>query len=560
MTASFKLVLIALAAAIICIDPQFAAAAQLPGSADAGRVDIDRKKAVPENAPNEEEMPRVVVPSAEIPAGASQTHFTLKKVVVKGVTAFSNDEIATLYAEYLDKSVGLDTVWKIADRITQHYQDKGYFLSRAFVPAQKIGGTFEIRVVEGYVGEVEIDDPVADNHIVKSLIERLKDERPARVKNLEEILLRMNDLPGVSFTATIEPLKNGGKHEGAVKLILVKAQKRGTGAVSLDNYNSRYLGPFEQLASYSTSIIPFEQTAISGLVADPVEKMKYFNASHTIPLTAEISVQIYGGYTSTNPGLTLKTKDIDSTASSFGLSLKDQIIRQRTENLSGTLTFDAKDNYSDVLEAPLTRDRVRVARLNFAYDRDDALSGYDFLNLTFSQGLEVLDSSTDGQKFLSRAGASPDFQKYEFSLTRFQPLSESFTAVTSMSGQMASGSLYSSEQFGFGGQAFGRAYDPSEFIGDKGFAGSIELRYQGLPSLFNITCSPFGFYDIGKVWNAEGSPSASGSSAGGGIRFESGFGFSSNFTIAQPLTHRVEDPISGNGKNPRYLIQMSYTF
>jgi hemolysin activation/secretion protein len=554
-----NLTLIGLAAAILYATPHYAAAATLPGSADAGRVDIDHKKAIPDNAPNEEEMPRVLVPSAKVPAGAAKARFTLKKVVVKGVTVFSSEEIEPLYSEFQGKSVGLDTIWKIADRITQHYQDKGYFLSRAYVPAQKIDGTVEIRVVEGYVGQVDLNDPVAENHIIQTLIARLKANRPARTKDLEELLLRLNDLPGVSFTSTIEPLKNGGKHEGAVELILVKKAKKGLGSVSFDNYNSRYLGPFEQSASYSTSIIPFEQTSISGLVADPVQKMKYFNASHTVPLSPEISVQAYGGYTNANPGFTLKPKDIASDATSLGLALKDQVIRQRDENLSGTLTFDAKNNYSDVLEAPLTRDRVRAARLNVAYDRADPFAGYEFLNLTFSQGLQVLDASEDGQKFLSRAGANPDFQKYEISLTRFQTLGESFTAVTSMTGQLASGVLYSSEQFGYGGQAFGRAYDPSEFIGDNGMAGSIELRYLGLPSVFDTTFSPFSFYDIGKVWNADSTPSASGASAGGGIRFESLFGFSGIFTVAEPLTHRLDDPSSGNGKTPRYLIQMTYT-
>jgi len=162
-----------------------------------------------------------------------------------------------------------------------------------------------------------------------------------------------------------------------------------------------------------------------------------------------------------------------------------------------------------------------------------------------------------GQEFLSRQGANPEFNKLEYGLTRFQTLPEDFTVVTGLSGQIASGVLYSSEQFGFGGQAFGRAYDPSEIIGDSGIAGSVELRYSGIPVVRGISSGPYVFYDIGKVWD-DGGGSQSGSSLGGGIRLDSTFGLSGNVTIAEPLTRPLEDPSNGNGKSPRYLFQMSY--
>jgi hemolysin activation/secretion protein len=556
-----------IAAAIICLGISqifmnaMAANPTLPGAADAGRVDKDHKNQVPEEAPNSENELQILLPGSEIPEGADKVKFVLKSIRLKGVTAFPKPEIEALYRGYVGKEITLDKVWKIADLITRHYQDSGYFLSQAIVPAQKIsGGTFTIKVVEGYIGEVLVTGPVDDIHIVHDLVERLKAEKPAKIKDVESLLLRLNDLPGVSYSATMEPLKDARKDDGAIKLILSGQDKNGFGSISIDNYNSRYLGPFEQTASYEASLLPSEETAISGLLSDPLDKLKYTNASHTVPLSAFLSMQFYGGYTEAHPGYTLSPKDIESNSSNLGLSLKDQFIRQRQENLSGTLSFDGKDNYSDVLGAPLTRDRVRAARANVAYDRDDPLSGHDFINLTFSQGLQVLDSNTAGQEFLSRAGARPDFRELEYGFTRFQSVGESWMAVTSISGQTADGVLYSSEQFGFGGQAFGRAYDPSEFTGDNGIAGSLELRFQGLPTYEGVNGAPYGFYDIGKVWNHDSTPSASGASAGFGIRLESVWGLTGNISIAEPLTRPVGDPESGNGKTPRYLFQMSYKF
>jgi hemolysin activation/secretion protein len=542
-----------------CMDA-IAANPVLPGSADAGRVDKDHKAVVPEEVPNEEGPSVPFLPGTEIPEAAKTIKFTLRKVKIEGATAFSSDELAPLYQQYMDKQVTLDTVWTIAGSITQKYQNAGFFLSRAFIPKQQInGGVITIRVVEGYVAEVELQDPKAGNYIVASLIEKLKSERPARSQTLESVLLRLNDLPGVSFSSVIQPLQDKRKDDGAVKLLVTTEKKKPTGQVSFDNYNSRYLGPYEGTAAVQASVLPLQQTSLSGLVAVPAEKLQYYNASHMAMLTQEISLQIYGGYTMANPGFTLSPKDIDSNAKNLGISLKDQFIRQRQENFSATVSFDGKNNYSDVLEAALTRDRVRAARLNLSYDRDDPLDGYNFLNLTFSHGLEVFDASTKGQEFLSRAGVNPDFDKLEYGLTRFQTLPADFTLVTGVSGQVASGVMYSSEQFGFGGQAFGRAYDPSEIIGDSGIAGSAELRFSGLPVFYGISSSPFVFYDIGKVWD-DGGTSEAGSSAGGGIRLDSAFGISGNFTVAEPLTRPLEDPSSGNGKSPRYLFLMSGKF
>jgi len=537
-----------------------ASAVTLPGSADAGRVDVDRKEAIPQPPANAEAAPKAVLPGAEIPQGAESVRFTLKAIEVEGATAFPASEIKGLYRDYLNQEITLDTIWKIAAMITRHYEDAGYFLSRAFVPQQDIkAGLVRIRVVEGYVGEVRLADPLADNRIVAELIERLKAERPARSQTVEGILLRLNDLPGVSFRSVIEPEENETKNEGAVRLLLIREEKKGTGSVSFDNYSSRYLGPFEGAASYETSLLPLQDTSVSSLVGVPARKLEYWSASHVVPLTADLSLQVSGGYTEANPGFTLSQKDIDSDAANLALSLKDQFIRQRLENLAGTLTFDGKNNYSDVLEAPLTRDRVRAARAALAYDGSDALDGYSFLSVTLSHGLEVFDASTAGQKFLSREGAKPGFTKLEYAVTRSQVLGETWTVVTALSGQAASGVLYSSEQFGYGGQAFGRAYDPSEIIGDNGIAASVELKYLGIPSFRGLLFGPYGFYDVGKVWNAD-QGSESGSSAGGGIRIDSGFGGSANILIAEPLSRAIEDPSSGNGKSPRYLFQISYKF
>jgi len=113
-----------------------------------------------------------------------------------------------------------------------------------------------------------------------------------------------------------------------------------------------------------------------------------------------------------------------------------------------------------------------------------------------------------------------------------------------MVGQYTSDSLLSSEEFGYGGMSFGRAYDSSEITGDKGMAASIELRYRLDIKIPHINFQPFIFYDIGKVWNIDPSDKnkISGASAGGGFRLRHDQGWFFDATLALPLTLNSANP------------------
>ena len=128
---------------------------------------------------------------------------------------------------------------------------------------------------------------------------------------------------------------------------------------------------------------------------------------------------------------------------------------------------------------------------------------------------------------------------------------------------MASDPLFSSEQFGYGGQSFGRAFDSSELVGDHGIAGSLELRYAGWVIPETATLSPYAFYDIGRAWNIDKAQTAreTASSIGIGMRVSTEFHLSANVGIAFPLIRNVATPIYGDtGSSPRLLFEISQTF
>jgi hemolysin activation/secretion protein len=168
------------------------------------------------------------------------------------------------------------------------------------------------------------------------------------------------------------------------------------------------------------------------------------------------------------PGYTLKPEEIKSTSTTLGMGVSYSIIRQRQENLTGRAAFDWQDTSSNILGTPLTRDAIRVLQFGLNYQIADAWNGQNGLSGTFSHGVDTLAASQPGQLNLSRAGATPDFAKFNLDVSRLQGLTESWAVFAAASGQLATDPLYSSEQFGYGGQAFGRAYDNSEITGDEG--------------------------------------------------------------------------------------------
>lgn len=548
--------------ALLTVVSATAAPTTLQGPADAGRFRPEERVAplAPrDDAPVvEEETPL----TPQIPSGLDSSPFTLKTVNIEGATAFSDSQLADIYAPYLGQQVTLDIAYRIAGRITERYRASGYFLSLASVTDRDAkAGIVRIKITEGYIGEVELRDAMADNHVVQAYIDQVKLEKPISSKALESFLLRLNDLPGLSFRAVLA--RANMVDEAAVKLVLIPTQKQGRGTITVDNYGSRFLGPNEAILSYSTSLYPLAQTNVSVITSLPVDELNSGSIEHSVVVAPDIIVGVNASYTDAHPGYNLEVFEINSDSTSLGFYAKYQWIRQRQENLALKLAFEGRHSTTELLGIPFTRDDIRVLRASANYDKSDNWRGNSMLNIIISQGIDGLGASRQGDINLSRAEAKPDFTKAEFNVSRLQGFGDSWSALVSVSGQAANGALYSAEEFGYGGQGFGRAYDSSELTGDHGVSGSVEVRYGGFDNIGQINLSPYVFYDAGAVWNVDRGQLSeeSASAAGAGIRFSTRWDMTGNLSLAWPLTRQIVTPVYGASENgPRIMLQLSQGF
>jgi hemolysin activation/secretion protein len=551
-----------------------AAPVTLQGTVDPQR--LQQQLAPPAAPPNLRDSYIFEMPeTAPVTLAPVQDGFVLVGITVTGSTVFTPEELAQSYHGYLGQQADLGTIQSIADHITRMYRERGYFLSRALVPEQEIEeGKARIVIIEGYVSRVRIEGDDIERFrkkdlagILDKISAAVTDMRPLNGNALERLLLLANDMPSVNIKAVMEPLPKETAPPGAVGMIISIDKEPRDFAVQVDDFGSRYNGTVELsgTASFNNSLFAFDHASVSMLASPSLREVKAVSASYTAPVTAQgTNVGLRLGYSSLNPGFTLKDFNVQSAAWNIQFLFLQNLVRTRRTNVSVWATLDFADVSTDVLDVNLYKDRIRAVRPGVQFDRTDDLHGTTSASITLSQGLDILGARKTGSANLSRAQGHSDFTKLAATVSRLQDLDSDWQVYMAASGQYAWTPLLSSEQFGYGGQAFGRAYDPAEMTGDHGIGAALELRYTGLSPWQNSVFQPFVFYDIGKVWNAEdSSPDAapSGASAGGGLRFFSDHRISGSLLAAIPLTRPASAPPSySSGNGPRLLFQLSSHF
>lgn len=475
------------------------------------------------------------------------------------------EQLSTLFSDKIGQEIALSDIYRIAAEITARYSHDGYVLSSAVVPPQDIkDGTVTIAVVEGSIGEVHTAGNYHETAITRSIIDHIQSMRPLNAKALERDVLLLNDLGGAIVQAVLEPMSGKSPPAGAVAVRLIFSDKPGIYTATIDNLASRYLGPEELSlsASHGGIITPYDQLTLSTIGSLDFSELQYVSTAYTVPLWQNgLSAQFSGGLGSAHPGYRLEPENLWSHSSNIGGMLSWTAIRQRAENLTIGGGFAIKNIHSEILGSELYYDKLRELRASIIYTLSDQWGGANTVDVELVQGLNILGASLYDSAFKSRPDGHAEFTKLTISANRLQDLSNGFQIYAAMTGQVTNRVLLTTEEFGYGGQQFGRAYDASEILGDDGLAGSFELRYSGFQPIPKLTGQPFVFYDVGKAWNIDaGGITDSGQSVGFGVRFSSDFHLSGTLLLAQPLSRPVAANSPNHGHDPRGFFSISYQF
>jgi hemolysin activation/secretion protein len=416
------------------------------------------------------------------PPNAEQIRFVLSSVDIDGNTVLSDAQLAQPFASLVGQEVSLAQMFAASSEITRMYVKAGYALSLAFVPAQEVkGGVVRIRVIEGYIGDVEFQDENAfHSKLWGGFARRLMASRPLKTKDLERYLLLANDLAGVEVKSVFERMDGD---PGATKLVMSIHRKMFDGSVEFNNRGSKAIGPFrvQAQAALNNLVGAEERMALFGVRVPDGEELSYLAGRFDIPLSSDglaFGFDISRSHSKVGTPV-MVVIDYQTDGWTGGFEFSYPWIRSRAENLYFSLGVGYKDLTSNILALEFTHDTMTMIVAGAEYDTHDKWGGLIQAAATLHVGLDVFDSTQSNDPQASRLGASGEFIRLDGYVSRLSSLGRWpwLQLYGEIAAQVADGALLVSEQCGYGGGHIGRAFDPFEVSGDHCVKGLAELRY-----------------------------------------------------------------------------------
>jgi hemolysin activation/secretion protein len=485
---------------LLAVPAAFAQQAPPPGTIDPGRL-RERFDFQPEPTPAPPPSQPRTEPVESLPDSLRSIRVTLKQVHIESATALPGNALQARADSYTGREITGSDILELASSLTAMYRNAGYILSLVVVPPQSLAdGTLTLRVVEGYIGRVNIQaGPGVSAHVQAQLArlgEKIQASRPIRGALLERYLLIANDFPGIELRSVLAP----SQAPGAADLTLVANVKKVEGFASIDNYGSRYLGPGQAtLGVVGNQLLGVnDQWRFVG-VGTGNSEMSFAQLSYNQIVTTEgLRLSAAVSRARTQPGDVLKPFEVRGSADTVSLGAAYPLLRTRNESLVARAAYDYSNVNTDILGTRVIEDRIRALRLGLSWRVLDRLDGQNSLDVDFSQGL---GGTRESELLKSRAGADGVFNKLGFDYERSQSLGSNFSFTVGAGGQWANTPLLSSEQYALGGRRFGRAYEPAELVGERALAFRVEPRFNGTATAPGFrSWQMYGFYDIGKAW------------------------------------------------------------
>lgn len=554
-----------LSSALLFSGNAYAQLEQQTGVADPGRLEkqLTDKRLVPQVGPK---VSVKQLSPQNAPEGAENIKFIFGGLQLDGSGTYSEDTLYSIYSDMIGTEISLADLYDIANRMTLHYRNDGYVLTQVVVPPQTIeNGIARLQIVEGFIDNVIIQG--GDNargseiKIIEEYASRISTGGALNIADMERQLLLINDLPGLDARSIISP---SATTTGAADLLIILDERDPFEAqISIDNYGSRFLGPYQAngLATLNSALGFNERiTAQLALAPDAGMELAFGSLSYEQPIGPYgTTMSLTGSITETDPGYTLSQFDVEGLSKSISLQATHPIIRSRNNNVFARLLFDWRNVDSKNNVEPTRKDRIRAIRGGIRADFLDRLLGIavNTVDLQISKGINVFGASNEGDANMTRAAGDPTFTKGNLEIQRLQRVTKSVNVLLSGRAQLANKALLSSEEFGLGSIGSVRGFDPSEVVGDDGIAGKIEVQWNTPYKATQL----FGFLDSGTVWDKDATTSAnrrnSLTSTGGGVRIDLPMDIDAEFIIAKPLNRDIE---TKGDRDAQYLFSVNKKF
>lgn len=439
-------------------------------------------------------------PTQEAPEGPTTEKVFVKSINVTGATLFPNITIKAITDQYQNKDLTFKEIQKIADLITDLYRKKGYVISKAYVPQQKMeNGVLEIKVIESKIGDIQLK---GNHYYSTKLIESyltIKKGDFFNYNDLKRDLGNINEHPDRTVKSVLVP----GQDPGTTDIILNEKDSLPVHIqLGYNNYLSSLLG-YSIYSSAFTDNNLLGQDDILTFNYERGEANGYYSYSthYLYPVTKGLDMGVYASRSEEVLGGQFAAVNSRGTSSMYGFYGSQDLVKNDNIDSHFNFGFDYINNYNFLQGSLSSRDLLRVAKGGFDVNLSDDW-GRTLVSDDYNYGIpgimggtkEHLDT-TDMPT--SRAGAGGQFVKDTLNILRLQQLPFGSTLLWTNQLQFSPSKLTSSEQFQIGGPTNNRGYSVAEAVGDEGYSMSWELAepLYSVPKYWNIPFTDSKVYD-----------------------------------------------------------------
>lgn len=545
-------VLIALA-----LDPPAAVAqtaAQIPLE-----ITVDQNAIIRQYAPPLKRPPtigvRVSAPVAGIPAEKlGETQFTLTSVAVEGAVSLDPRLLAPAWQGLVGKQISLLDLRTALEAVENIYRRHDIAVVATAPPQDFTGGNVRIVVSEVYIKDLLVKGDLQRlRGRLDPLFARIAAMRPLRISETYRALLIAEDQAGVNIYGVYTKIED---EPGAARLELTISFNPGNLVLGLDNYGGRDVGPLQASARAHVNDVfgLFEATDIVA-VANPANpaRLALLGVSQSVPFGLS-GLSLSWGISNSwaNPGGLSLPLRLHSEVLTASVGLNYALLRTMERNVIVSAGLFGNNASVDALEQPIDRSRTRWVGVSAKYD--DSLGGVTFiLNPAFLHGIDAFEANVPFS----------DFQLATLNAVATTNLTETLSARLMFNGQYAFTTLPTAMLGVYGGEPFGRAYDPGALAGNHTLTASLELAQRidtGVAWLPGFSLLAYG--DYGAAWNPPGSGYAFASLASIGFGLRTGIGerLIASALVAQPLTYDPDLAALGVEQTTRYRFTVALRF
>lgn len=417
----------------------------------------------------------VEVPEEQLQIEDGETIW-VSEIQFTGNTIFSDKELRKIASGYCDQELSMKDIHDLCLEIQKLYVDKGYFLARAFPPAQDVvDHVLTIEIMEGTLGEVEVvGNKYYSSHFIRRYFDRFKGT-PINYNQFLKALLLANE----NLDLTLGAVFKKGERFGTADVILRVDDKLPLHAfIDYNNYGSHLTtrnrsGVRIDAGNLLTSGDLLSVTEVIGI---PPKNLRFTDVEYTIPLNA-LGTKLMLAYLFSTFELVNTSHHKRGYSQIATIELKQAVMRTRRLNLDLFGTFDYKRIKNTESGVTITFDKLRIAGLGLDFDYADPLWGRNVGDVYVSYGIpDFLAGSHAVSHASGIPGAGGHFWIFNLDLKRIQQLPLNCFFLVNFSGQLTPDTLPLPEQFYIGGVDTVRGFPLAFALGDNGFYANFELR------------------------------------------------------------------------------------